>query len=62
MERMLTVDQVAERLGVHRRTIERMVAEGTLPPPLRLSQRILRWEESAVTKWLQAQRARMAQQ
>ena len=29
--------EVARRIGVHRATIYRMVASGTLPPPVRLS-------------------------
>ena len=37
------VEQVADRLAVARRTVWRWLAQGKLPPPLRLSKTCVRW-------------------
>ncbi len=37
MTRFVRVNEVAQRLGVHRATIYRKIADGVLPPPVRLS-------------------------
>jgi excisionase family DNA binding protein len=51
--RLLTVDQVAERLGVSRRTVERKIAAGEIPA-LRLGGRRspLRVDERELERWL----------
>jgi prophage regulatory protein len=40
---LLTVREVAARLGISRWTVWRMATEGILPPPIRLGRRIIRW-------------------
>ena len=37
MTTLLRMHEVTRRIGVHRATIYRMVANGALPPPVRLS-------------------------
>lgn len=41
--RHLDVRQVAELLGVHPRTIWRLVSSGDLPAPNRIGPKIVRW-------------------
>ena len=41
--RLLSIGEVAALCGVHKRTVWRLVAAGTLPPPLRLGPKTLRW-------------------
>lgn len=40
---LLDVRKVAQLLGVHQRTIWRMVASGDLPAPIRLGAKTVRW-------------------
>ena len=51
--RLLTVDQVAERLGVTRRTVERKIAAGVIPA-LQLGGRrsAIRVDERELEQWL----------
>jgi excisionase family DNA binding protein len=53
---LLTLDQVAERLGVSRRTVERKIAAGEIPA-LRLggARSPLRIDEAELEAWLYAQ-------
>lgn len=39
----LKVQEVAELLGVHRRTVWRLVSSGDLPEPIRISAKVVRW-------------------
>ena len=39
----LNVRQVAELLGVHPRTVWRLVSSGDLPEPIRISAKVVRW-------------------
>jgi len=52
--KLLTVRQVAEALAVHPRSIWRLVASGTLPRPVRLGPKLVRWRlrdvESAIER------------
>jgi excisionase family DNA binding protein len=43
---LLTVRQVAELLGVHVRSVWRLVQTRDMPAPIRLSERIVRWRLS----------------
>jgi len=54
---LLTVEELCELLNISSRTVYRMVAEGRLPPPLRLSHRVARWHEEDVFAWLEKERA-----
>jgi excisionase family DNA binding protein len=51
--RLLTVDEVAERLGVTRRTVERKIAAGLIPA-LQLGGRrsAIRVDERELEQWL----------
>ena len=44
--RLLNIGEVAGLLGVHKRTVWRLCACGTLPPPIRVGPRTLRWRLS----------------
>ena len=48
----LTVRDVARLLRVKPRTVLRLVERKLFPPPLRLSQRLLRWRLAAVAAFL----------
>jgi excisionase family DNA binding protein len=39
----LNVRQVAELLGVHPRTVWRLVSSGDLPQPIKISAKVVRW-------------------
>lgn len=53
--RMLTAEQVAERLNVCRRTVFKLVAAGKFPEAtLRLSKKLVRWSSAAVDAWIEA--------
>lgn len=43
---------LAEKLGVSRRTLFRLVSAGKLPQPIRLSKRTVRWDWQAVQEFL----------
>ena len=45
-KRYLRKWEVATRYGVTGRTVERMSADGRLPPPIRLGARVLLWDEA----------------
>jgi excisionase family DNA binding protein len=49
---MLTVKELASRLGIRPRTVYRLVASGKLPQPIRLTQRTLRWDWALVREWI----------
>ena len=51
---LLSKDAVLGLLGVSDRTLEKLVRQGKFPPPLRLGKTV-RWAESVVHRWLQAQ-------
>lgn len=56
--RILRVRQVGERTGLSRSTIYELVAEGVMPPPVRIGHRTVGWVESEVDEFL---RRRIAQ-
>jgi excisionase family DNA binding protein len=41
--RYLKVGEVAELIGVHPRTVWRLVSSGDLPEPIRIGPKIVRW-------------------
>ena len=47
-DRLLSRQEVQEKLGVSRSSIYRMLEAGTLPPPLELGPRLLRWRSKDV--------------
>lgn len=42
----LTIKDLAERYGLHSKTVERLEKQGILPPCIRLGKRIKRWKIS----------------
>ena len=50
---LLTVNQVAELLNVHPRTVWQMKAAGSIPQPIRLSKQIVRWRLSDLEAHIQ---------
>lgn len=58
-EKLLNVDQFAERLGMNRRTLLNRRHEDSFPKPVRLGKDSdgLRWAESEVEAWIQAKLA-----
>lgn len=51
--RLITKAQFAGRLQVTRRTIERLMMKGQLPPEIRFG-RSIRWQEADVNAWIDA--------
>ena len=51
---MLTLDDVAARLGVCRRTAETLLAGGRLPKPARFG-RVRRWSDAQIDAFIQAE-------
>lgn len=56
---MLTLNEVAARLGVCRRTAEVLLAEGRLPPPVRFG-RVRRWSDAQIDQFIQEEIDRVA--
>lgn len=55
---MLSLNEVAARLGVCRRTAEKMLAEGRLPRPVRFG-RLRKWSDEQLDEWIVAEVARV---
>jgi len=54
-QELLTVDEVAALLKVHRRTLERWIRAREFPPPRRIRGGRRRWSPEAVRKWFNRQ-------
>jgi excisionase family DNA binding protein len=54
---LLNKAQLAELLGVSRRTVERMTAAGTGPPSVLLPSGRRRWRKGDVGRWVEERRA-----
>ena len=54
MDRLLRISQVQEMTGLSRASVYKMVADGRLPPPVRLSSRCVRWRESELLETIEA--------
>lgn len=48
----LSKSQVAQRLGVHKTTILRMVKAGRFPPPSIRNERVVRWSSDVVESFI----------
>jgi prophage regulatory protein len=53
MAQFLTPRAVCERVALSRATLDRLVAAGKFPAPIRLTERRLAFEASAVDAWMQ---------
>ncbi len=52
-EQFLTIEDVARRLAISRRTVRRWVTQGKLAGPVRFSARCHRWRASDLQRWLE---------
>lgn len=52
---LIDITEIANRLGVRREYVrDRLVKSGDFPPPaISLSQRIKRWKEEDVNRWIE---------
>jgi len=50
--KLLTKEEVCERLGISPRCLDGWVADGRFPPPQRIGKRGY-WTETAVERWVQ---------
>jgi predicted DNA-binding transcriptional regulator AlpA len=50
--RLLTSDEVADRIGVITKTLMRLVKKGKAPQPLRRGRKLLRWRGPEVADWI----------
>lgn len=50
--RLITPKQACERVALSRATLDRMVAAGTFPKPLRITERRLAFNEADVDAWI----------
>ena len=53
-----SANQLAQLIGVSRRTVWAMVARGDLPQPLRLSRSLVRWKRADVAAFIERLEAR----
>ncbi|HZV58109.1 MAG TPA: AlpA family phage regulatory protein [Sphingobium sp.] len=51
-ERLLTIDQVRERVPKSMRTIYRWMSQGTFPRNIQIGPNSVVWRESDIDKWL----------
>jgi len=49
---LLTIKDVAKKVGLSKSTLQRMIAANRFPLPAKLSERKVVWLESEVEKWL----------
>jgi predicted DNA-binding transcriptional regulator AlpA len=56
---LLTSQQVADRLSISVRTLWRLVARGSFPPPIRYSRKLVRWKTVEVDRYVQELSARV---
>lgn len=55
--RILRIAEVANRVGLGRSSIWKMVADGEFPEPRRLSARAVGWVDAEINEWLSAREA-----
>ena len=51
--RALRLPQVLERTGLSKTQVYRLIQRGQFPLPARLSERVVAWNESDVSAWLE---------
>jgi excisionase family DNA binding protein len=50
----LRLNEVAEKIGISRRTIERLIYRGKFPPPDRRAGRALLWRVETIDRWVES--------
>lgn len=53
-ERIIRINAVMDRTGLHPATLYRKMSNGTFPSQIRISTRCAGWRESAVNAWLKS--------
>jgi predicted DNA-binding transcriptional regulator AlpA len=53
---MLKVSDVSNMLGVSPKTVRNWIADGTIPPPVKINSRILRWDEDVIKEWINSRK------
>jgi len=48
---LIRLTELCELLGVSRSTVYKWMAEGTFPPPVRVSERAVRWRTADIEAW-----------
>jgi prophage regulatory protein len=48
---LIRLTELCELLGVSRSTVYKWMAEGTFPPPVRVSERAVRWRTEDIQAW-----------
>jgi len=51
-QRYLTANQAASYIGISRSTFDGLVKNGTLPSPITLTKRVLRWDREKLDGYL----------
>jgi excisionase family DNA binding protein len=59
MERLMTIDEVADYLRVPVLTVRWLRQDGRFAPAIKVGRRLV-WEESAIIAWAEENRERMA--
>lgn len=54
-EKLLRFREVAERVGLSRTTIYRLMAVRRFPRPLKVTAQCVAWKESELAAWIEAQ-------
>ena len=51
--KLLRPDEVSEKLGISKGALPALRRrEASFPPPIRVSQKVLRWDEADINEWL----------
>lgn len=54
---VLTPDELAAKLGISKAAMHALRnRDQTFPPPIRLSEKVIRWDEADVDKWLETRK------
>ena len=54
---LLTAEKVSEKLGVTKLALAQLRRrDASFPPPIRLSRKVLRWEEADIDNWVEGKR------
>lgn len=60
MGNLVSAKEFADRLGISVRTLEELIAQGKVPPYIKLG-RLRRWHPEQVDKWINEQFARASE-
>ncbi len=52
LERLLTISEVRQVTSLSKASIYRLVAKGTFPPPMKLSDLRIAWRTSSIARWM----------